>query len=137
MTRYTFNKETYTFDVTSYTFNKETNTFNVTRYTFNKETYTFNVTSYTFNKETYTFNVTRYTFNVSIGLRTRKQRFPIPGMSFELVSAADSRANRDVTAKQACECEEFSKMAAASLFVSLLQAYFSWLDKLANGLSFG
>ena len=128
MTRYTFNKETNTFNVTRYTFNKETNTFNVTRYTFNKETYTFNVTRYTFNKETYTFNVTRYTFNVSIGLRTRKQWFPIPGMSFELVS---------ITAKQACKCEEFSKMAAASLFVSLLQAYFSWLDKLANGLSFG
>ena len=35
------------------------------------------------------------------------------------------------------KCEEFSKMAAASLFVSLLQAYFSWIDKLANGLSFG
>ena len=33
--------------------------------------------------------------------------------------------HRDVTAKRACKCEEFSKMAAVSLFVSLLQAYFS------------
>ena len=45
--------------------------------------------------------------------------------------------HRDVTAKQACNCGKFSKMAVGSLFVSLLQAYFSWLDKLENGLSFG
>ena len=60
------------------------------------------------------------------------------GGSDEFVSSADSRSWAIVTSRQSKRANprRFKKMAALTLFLSLLQGYFSSFDYL-HGLSFG